>query len=127
MGRTGRGRSCRAASFQGDDGCVRCHRSAEALQRPMQARLRGGKRDPERGRGIGQRVAEVVVQDDERPMLRLEPVERSLDEVTVREVTTRVAARGLVDGQDLDLDWAPPASAGLVEAAVDQEAMEPGI
>ena len=86
-----------------------------------------GSEIPSHGRGLGQRVAEVVVEDDERAVLRVEADERPLDEVTVGQVAGRVGARGLVDGLDLDLDGAAPSPAGLVEAAVHEESMEPGI
>jgi hypothetical protein len=60
-------------------------------------------------------------------MLRIEPDEGSLHEVAVREVPTRIGIRRLVDGSDLDLDRATPATAGLVEAGIDEEAVEPGV
>jgi len=67
------------------------------------------------------------MQDDEGAMLGIEPIEGSLDEITLREVATRVATRRLIDVEHLDLDGATPTPARLIEAAVDQEAVEPGI
>src|SRR4051794_15639883 len=61
-------------------------------------------------------------------MLRVEPVEGPLDLVPVSNAPHVVdAGLGLVDGIDLDLDGASPAPARLVEAAVDEETMEPGV
>lgn len=60
-------------------------------------------------------------------MLRIEPDERPLDEIAVGEVAGGVLPGRFVEVLDDDLDAAPPAPAGLVERAVDQQAEEPGI
>ena len=68
------------------------------------------------------------MQDDERALLRVEAGERPLDQVAVRQVAGVVAGdRRFVDGVDVDLDRPPASPAGLVEAGVHEEAVEPGI
>jgi len=67
------------------------------------------------------------MQDDESAMLRGQADERALDEVTIRQVKTGIASRRFVDGSNLDLGWATPTSAGLVEACIHEKAVEPGV
>lgn len=67
------------------------------------------------------------MQDDEDTVLRVEVGERSLEEVAIREVAGDVARRRLGLGVGLDLDGSPPTSSGLVEAAVHEEPVEPGV
>jgi hypothetical protein len=49
----------------------------------VKPRLRGTERDPERGRGVGQRQSQVVVKDDDRAVLRVEATNAALDLVSV--------------------------------------------
>jgi hypothetical protein len=93
----------------------------------MEPRLRRREGDPGEGRGLGQWVAEVVVQDDERPVLRVEEHECPLDQIPVGQVAGRIGADRLVDDLELDLDGTAPSPARLVEAGIDEEAVEPGI
>ena len=60
-------------------------------------------------------------------MFRIEPDQGALDEVAVRQVATRVARSGCVDVEELDLDGAAPSTACLIQAAVHEKAVEPGI
>ena len=78
----------RSASLPGWDavGRLRGEDASQPLHRPMEPRLRRGEGDPERRRGLGQGVAEVVVHDDERSLLRVEAGECPLDQVAIRQV-----------------------------------------
>lgn len=63
----------------------------------------------------------------ERSLRRVEPVERSLDEVPIGELTLIVAAERLVVGLNFDLDGTSPTSASLIEAGIHKEAVEPRV
>ena len=68
------------------------------------------------------------MQDDERALLRVEAGKGLLDQVAVRQAAGVVAGHGrFVDREDVDLDRPPASPAGLVEAGVHEEAVEPGV
>ena len=68
------------------------------------------------------------MEDNERAVFRVQSSERALDEVAVREMAGVVRGDGrLVERADLDLDRAAPLPAGFVEAAVDKQAVQPGV
>ncbi len=93
----------------------------------MEPRLGGGQRDPQRRGGVRQRVAQVVVEDDERPVLGIEAGEGAFHQVPVGEMAGGVAGRGNVDREDVHLDRASAAPAGLVEAGVHEQAVQPRV
>ena len=67
------------------------------------------------------------MQDDECPMLRLEPDERPFDQVAIGEPVVDVAADRFVDRPDLDLDRPSATPPSLIEAGIHEESVEPGI
>ena len=93
----------------------------------MQARLHGPDREAQGRRDFGQRHPQVVVQDDDGATLLVESPEDGVDLVTFGDRGRHVRDGRRMDGRELDLDRPPATAAGLVDAGVDGEAMEPGL
>ena len=93
----------------------------------MQPRLDRPDRDAEGRRDLGQRQPQEVVQDDDRATALVEVPEHSIDLVPIGECAGHVGHDRRVDGRELDLDGAPSPAAGLVDAGIDGEAIQPGI
>ena len=106
---------------------VRVERRAQRVPRAGEPRLRGALRDADGARRLAERQAVVVVEDDERPLLRVEPAECPLQRVAVGEARRRVGRRGVVDVDEDDLDRAPPDATELVHAGVDEEPPQPRV
>ncbi len=64
---------------------------------------------PSMRRRFGQRQLEVVVKDDDRPVLGRETGKDPVDLVAIRDRLGFVGCRGVKDGVDLDLDRSPAA------------------
>src|SRR5262245_55399995 len=67
------------------------------------------------------------MQNHQGPMRRVEARERSLDEVPVGQMARIVAVRRFVDREKGDLDGATPSPTSLVEAAVHEKTVQPGV
>jgi len=93
----------------------------------MEARLGRPERDAEHARRLGQGQLEVVVEDDERPVLGREMGKDPIDLVAIRDRLGFVGCWGVKDGVDLDLDGSPTPDPRLIDAGSDDEAMEPGV
>ena len=100
---------------------------AELGEGSVQARLGGSHRDVEGLRDRRGRQAEVVVEHQHRPQLRLEAAEATLELVAVGHVAELVGHRVRQDRRQLDLHRPAPPPAHGVEAGVDGEPVEPGI
>ena len=92
--RSGRRTSCEPPSFQLGLGRIGLEGPPKRADRPMESRLGRAEWDAERRGSLRQGQPEVVVQDDDRSMLRAEPGERPVDLVAVgderfRRVSTR--------------------------------------
>ena len=59
-------------------------------------------------------------------MGRVEPSQGPVDQITIGYAVS-VVGRREIDGQNVNLDRAPPTPAGLVEAGVHEEPMQPGV
>ena len=89
------------------------------LERSVEARFRRSERDAERDGDLRQRQVEVVMQDDERPRLRLEPAEAALELVAVGHRRLGHRRPGGRSGQ-VDFEALAPQAARLVDAGVDR-------
>jgi cold shock protein len=67
------------------------------------------------------------MQDQDGALVETELPEAAFDEIAIREPAGHVAAGGGFDRGQLDLDRPSPAPAGVVEAGVDGQSVEPGI
>ena len=68
-------------------------RGAHGAERTMEARLGGPQRDAQGGRHLGQRHPQEVVQDDDRAPLRIEVLERLVEQLAVGDRRTRCRRR----------------------------------
>jgi len=93
----------------------------------METRLHRSDWNAEELGCLGQRIAQVVVEDDDGTLLRFEPAEAALDLVAIGQQVRRVDHRGVIDGEKLDLEWSTVAAASLVEAGSHDEASQPGV
>jgi len=91
----------------------------------MEARFGGPQRDPQLGRDVGQRHAEVVVHDHDGPPFGIEPSECRVEELAIGHVGRRVAGEGVRDRSQLNLNDATPTSTRDVKAGVNGQSMEP--
>src|SRR5437762_7453934 len=102
---------------------LRCsHRGAQALQRPVDARLDAGHRDPERDRDLVERHVEVKVQEDGRPFPKRQVANRSAELIAIEPRPLIHRARGEQIGKTHD---APPRVATDFAALVGDDAHEP--
>jgi len=93
----------------------------------METRLHRSDWNAEELGCLGQRIAQVVVEDDDGTRLRFEPAEAALDLVAIGQQVRRVDHRGVIDGEKLDLEWSTVAAASLIEAGPHDEASQPGV
>ena len=95
----------------------------------METGADGARRDAEHLARVIEAVAEVVVQDEDRSLIRVEASEAALELIAMGQIDVqREAIRYFRHRQwiELDLDAHPPAvSARLAIAGVDQQAVEP--
>ena len=80
-------------------------------------------------RGVIERIAQVVVQDDHRSLVGIEPSEDALELVPIGSTSRFKSGCGASGSQlDVDLDGPPPsAAARLAIARVDKQPVEPGL
>ena len=76
---------------------------------------------------LARRQAEIVGQDECRPLLDRKLQEGALQLVPIDEPAEMVLDPRLVDGEHGDLVWPPPEAPHLVLAGVDEEPMQPGV
>ena len=93
----------------------------------MEARLDRSNRDVKGCRDLGQRHANEVVQDHDRPALLVEAAHRAVDEGSIRHGDGRIGSGRGEQWRDLDLDRSSPATARQVETRVDSQSIDPGI
>ena len=93
----------------------------------MEPRLDGPDRDTERGRHLGERHAQVVVQHDDRPTIGIERSQDVVDEIAPRDADGLVRDRGVVDRRKLDFDRTSSSTSGEIETRVDGESVEPRV
>ena len=93
----------------------------------MEPGLCRSQRDPQLGRDIRQRQAQVVVQDDNGAPLRLEPAERLVEKVTISDRRGRIRNGWTRERRELDLDDATLAAPRNIEAGMDGQAVQPGL
>ena len=71
---------------------------------------------------------EVVMKDDDGPLLRLEPAEAAFELVAVGDRPTSASSTdGESIGGELDVDAMAPEPARLIDAGADQQPVEPGV
>ena len=91
----------------------------------MVAGLGGANRDPERRRDVGERHPEVVVHDDDRALLGLEPLEGFIEQVAVSNDVRDVADDRCIHRQQLDLHRPASPPADHVDAGSEDQAVQP--
>ena len=74
---------------------------------------------------LHERQPEVVVQDEDRPLVDREPAERPLQFVAVGDGGAAVRGRRPIDGQDPDVRRPLASPLRFVVAGVDEDAMDP--
>ena len=77
-------------SFRIGDARIGVERGPHRLRRPVEARADGPGRDAQRVGGFVEGQAEVVVQDEDRPLVGIEAAEATLELVAVGDVEGRV-------------------------------------
>ena len=82
---------------------------------------------PSAASGLGQGEFEVVVEDHDRPQLRLEAAQGRVELVAVRAWAGPVGDGDIGQRCELHLDDPTPTVPGRVEAGVDGQSMEPGV
>src|SRR5919109_1495934 len=93
----------------------------------MEPRPSGPGGDVEHLADLVQIEAQVVMQDEDRPLLRWEPPEPALDLVTIDERGELVRAGRSVDRQGSDVRGPGALAARLGVAGVDERPLEPGV
>ena len=78
----------------------------------MEARLDGARRDAEHGCRLLERQLEVVTEDDDGALLRLEPSQGPIEEIAIRQEGGGVGHRKVVQGSQLHLDDVPSPVSG---------------
>jgi succinyl-CoA synthetase beta subunit len=76
---------------------------------------------------LGHRQVEIVVQDDESPLLGLELVEAALELVAVSRLGHAIGGRHEIQLGQLDVEAMSPEPSRFIDAGTDEQAMEPGV
>ena len=92
----------------------------------MQAGLHRADRDTDDVGDLGQWKSRMVVQDEDRAMLRRQPLEGAIEGVPVVDRDHRVGSARSVDRQDPDAAAPAPVPTRLLVTGIDEEAVEPG-
>jgi hypothetical protein len=93
----------------------------------MEARLGRPERDPEDSGDLRQRQVEIVMEDDERSLLRIEASEASIKLIAVAN-GRQVVVRGVEwDLGQLDVEPVSAQPSGFVDAGPDEQAVQPGV
>ena len=72
-------------------------------------------------------VSEVMPEDEDRPLLRRQPPERSIHDVTIHDALELVGRRAIVEGQDLELRVPAAVTTGVLDAHVREHALDPEV
>ena len=98
---------------------------AESAGGVVQARSGRARGDLQHLGDLHERQPEVVVQDEDRPLVDREPAERPLQFVTVGDGGSAVLGRWPIEGQDPDVRRPLASPLRFVVAGVDEDAMDP--
>ena len=74
---------------------------------------------------VGGLVSEVMAQDEDSALLRLQPAERAIHDVAIDHASELVAARVVIDVKDLELGVPASVTACVLDAHVREHALEP--
>jgi hypothetical protein len=88
---------------------------------------RGPDGNPEGGRNLGQRMPQVVMEHDDRALLRRQTAEGALEGVTVRDGVRRVGIGGRFETNDPDPGGESPRRSSFRVARMNDEPVEPGV
>ena len=99
----------------------------QLTDRVMEAGPRGPFGNAQGLRDLRERIAQVVVQDDDRPLLRCQPAEGAFELVPGDDGARHVRFERGVGGNDPDAGDPASLGPGLGVARVDDEAVEPGV
>jgi hypothetical protein len=103
-------------------------RSTHPSERTEQPRLHGAERDPQHFGRLGQREAQVVVEDDDRPLVRRETLEPAGQQITGFDLAREVRRFQARDVDDVDFDSGPLSlPGGDAVAGPDEQSMQPGV
>ena len=100
---------------------------AESARGVVQARSGRPRGDLQHLGDLHERQPEVVVQDEDRPLVDREPAERPLQFVAVGDGVASIRGRWPVDGQDADVGDPMACPLRFVVAGVDEDPMDPGL
>ena len=75
----------------------------------------------------GRLISEVVAKNQDRPLLRREPAEGTIDNVTVDDALELVGRRVTIDVEDLELGVPAPVAASVLDAHVREDALDPEV
>ena len=92
----------------------------------MQPRLHGSDGGADDLGDLRERKPGVVMQDEDRAMLRRQPREGAIEGVPVVDRDSRVGSARSVDRQDPDVGAPAPMPAQLLVTGIDEQPMEPG-
>ena len=93
----------------------------------MEAGLGRPERDAERVGCFGQRQLEVETKDDDGALLRVKPLERAIEEITIGDERGRVGDRRVIERCQLHLDDPLAPMPRGIDTSVHGEPVEPGI
>jgi hypothetical protein len=103
----------------------RLDRRAQGSGAVMQARLHRADRDTDDVGDLRQWKSRMVVQDEDRAVLRTQPLEGAIEGVPVVDRDHRVGSARPVDRQDPDATAPAPVSTLLLVTGIDEEAVQP--
>src|SRR5687767_9600759 len=124
--RTSGRRSCQTALLDGDRRTGQ-HGRAQRASGVVKSRSGGPRRDAERLGNLDQGQPEVVVQDEDSPLVERDMSEGALDLVSVRELAARIGGRGTAEIEHSNAGGALPSASRLGIAGVDQDPVDPGV
>ena len=91
----------------------------------MESRAGGTGGDAERLGNLHQRQPDVVVQNEDGPLIERDAAKRPFQLVAVRQGAARIRARRVSDVENPDVCRELPAPTGFVVAGVDEDSMDP--
>src|SRR4051812_28717100 len=93
----------------------------------VESRSGGAGRDAERFGNLDWREPEVVMQHEDRPLLRRQPPEPTLDLVAIGDLAGSIPDLGSGGRQEPDVRPPVPPQTGFRVAGIHEEAVEPGV
>ena len=106
---------------------VRFEGGPQRVRGVVEPRLDGPEGHAELGGNLGERQAEVVVEDEDRALLQRQPPESALHRVTLEDGAVVVASRRLIGWEQSNVGRPVATALGLSVACVDEEAPQPGV